>query len=74
MAKLRTSEAVAGSLSRLLHQGINLLDGSVLLCSEGQVHHGDIRGWHTLAELLNYQWLQRLIAPNSDQLDKLQHK
>ena len=31
----------------LLHQGIDLLNGGVLLSSEGQVHHGDIRGGHT---------------------------
>ena len=30
----------------LLHQGIDLLNGGVLLSSEGQVHHGDVRGGH----------------------------
>ena len=32
----------------LLHQGIDLLNGGILLSSEGQVHHGDVRGGHAL--------------------------
>ena len=32
----------------LLHQGIDLHNGGILLSSEGQVHHGDIRGGHAL--------------------------
>mmetsp|Transcript_50675 Transcript_50675/g.83374 ORF Transcript_50675/g.83374 Transcript_50675/m.83374 type:complete len:210 (-) Transcript_50675:532-1161(-) len=34
------------SLSGFLHQCVNLFDGGVLLSSEGQIHHGYIRGWH----------------------------
>ena len=31
----------------LLHQAIDLLNGGVLLSREGQVHDGDVWGWHT---------------------------
>ena len=36
----------------LLHQGIDLLNGGILLSSEGQVHHGDVRGWARLGNRL----------------------
>ena len=40
-------ESQPSSPQGLLHQSINLLDGSVLLGSEGEIHDRDVRGWHT---------------------------
>mmetsp|Transcript_3228 Transcript_3228/g.3973 ORF Transcript_3228/g.3973 Transcript_3228/m.3973 type:complete len:359 (-) Transcript_3228:18-1094(-) len=39
-------DALHVGLGCLLHQGIDLLNGGVLLSSEGQIHHGHIWSWH----------------------------
>ena len=46
------------SETSLLHQGIDLLNGGVLLSSEGQVDHGDVRCGHALPNRLgiNEAW------------------
>mmetsp|Transcript_5567 Transcript_5567/g.10049 ORF Transcript_5567/g.10049 Transcript_5567/m.10049 type:complete len:314 (-) Transcript_5567:327-1268(-) len=54
-----TQDALHVRSGGLLHQLINFLDAGVLLGKEGQIHNGDIRGWHTeghTSQLALHNW------------------